>query len=240
MRIIRIILLINLVLAITGASVSYCQMNKYKQEAIAWIDSNDKMLNETATKIWGYSETALREQKSSACLADMIEKEGFSVERGVAGMPTAFVATYGNGKPVIGILAEYDALPGLSQKPAIPYKEPILQGAPGHGCGHNLFGTGSTAAAIAIKVVMEKHNLTGTVKLFGCPAEEIGVGKAYMAKEGIFNDLDACLVWHPETENKVNLGSTLAANSFELLSMEKLLMVQRTHGTEGVHSMLLS
>ncbi|HDY89127.1 MAG TPA: amidohydrolase, partial [bacterium] len=135
----------------------------------------------------------------------------------LADMPTAFMAMYGSGKPVVGILAEYDALPGLSQKPALTYKEAVNPGAPGHGCGHNLFGAGSVAAALAIKSVMEKQKLPGTIKLFGCPAEEIVVGKVYMTKEGVFDGLDACFSWHPGDKNRAHIGITLAMNNFEVV-----------------------
>jgi len=129
-------------------------------------------------------------------------------------MPTAFVASYGEGEPVIGILAEYDALPGLSQKRGSYKKEPEKPGEPGHGCGHNIFGAGCTGAAIAVKRIMENHNLEGTVKLFGCPAEETLIGKVFMAKSGCFDGLDAAITWHPGSKNQVSLGSSQAMNSF--------------------------
>ncbi|MHB9029726.1 MAG: amidohydrolase, partial [Candidatus Latescibacterota bacterium] len=149
--------------------------------------------------------------------ADLLERNGFRVERGVADMPTAFVASWGSGKPIIGILAEYDALPGLSQKAATPTRQIVETGAPGHGCGHNLFGTGSSAAAIAMKAAMEKYKIPGTVRLYGCPAEETFIGKVYMARAGLFNDLDACLCWHPGGGNSVGTGSSTAVNSFEVI-----------------------
>jgi len=183
-----------------------------KNEIIEWIDSNAERLIEIASKIWEYAEPGLQEFKSSQLLMDELEKEGFTVERGVADMPTAFVATYGSGKPVIGILGEYDALPGLSQKP-IPRKEPLKEGAPGHGCGHNLLGTGAAGAAMAAKHFMEKHRLQGTIKYFGCPAEEMLIGKVFMVKAGLFDDVDACLTWHPWCANTVWMASSLAMNS---------------------------
>jgi aminobenzoyl-glutamate utilization protein B len=187
-----------------------------EKEAIAWIESNRTALITVAGHIWNYAETALLETKSAQELSAFIEGHGFSVTRGVADMPTAFVATFGSGKPVIGILGEFDALPGLSQKAGSPSKEALVEGASGHGCGHNLFGVASAGAAIAIKETMEKHNLRGTIKFFGCPAEETVVGKVYMAKAGLFNSLDICLDWHPGPENEVSLDTTSASNNFEV------------------------
>jgi len=203
--------------SIPGTAFTRSQIDTYKQEAIEWIDANPQQVEDAALAIHGFAETSLIEHKSAKHLAGMLERSGFIVERGVADMPTAFIASFGSGNPVIGVLAEYDALPGLSQKPAITYKEAVNPGASGHGCGHNLFGPGSVAAAIAMKTVMENHKLPGTVKLFGCPAEETVVGKVYMAKEGIFDDLDVCFTWHPGTKNKVDLGVSRAMNSFEVI-----------------------
>jgi len=208
---------ISFSLIIFTTTTAFSQMDSRKKEAITWIDANQKQFEEAALAIHGFAETSLEEYKSSEYLAKMLERNGFTVTRGVADMPTAFVATFGSGSPVIGILAEYDALPGLSQKPAYPSKEAITPGASGHGCGHNLFGTGSVAAAMAVKTVMEKHKLPGTIKLFGCPAEETVIGKVYMAKEGVFDGLDACFTWHPGTKNIVNLGVSRAMNSFEVI-----------------------
>ncbi|MFC1692410.1 amidohydrolase [Candidatus Latescibacterota bacterium] len=202
---------------IPAAGFAGNSMDDYKHEAIEWIEAHHEMFEVAALSIHGFAETALTEYRSAEYLAGMLETEGFTVERGVAAMPTAFVATFGSGHPIIGILAEYDALPGLSQKPGITNKEPVREGEPGHGCGHNLFGSGSSAAAMAIKSVMKEHSLAGTVKLFGCPAEETVVGKVYMARDGVFDGLDVCLTWHPSEKNRVNLGSTLAMNNFEVV-----------------------
>ncbi len=188
----------------------------FKKEAFSAIDSSKDAMMQAARHIWEFAETALMEYKSSSELAAFIEARGFAVQRGVAGLPTAFVASYGSGKPVIGILGEYDALPGLSQKPGLARKEALNQGDPGHGCGHNLFGVGSASAAIALKDVMTRHNLKGTIKFFGCPAEETVVGKVYMAREGLFDDLDICLDWHPDSENDVSLDTSNALNNFEV------------------------
>jgi len=166
--------------------------------------------------VHSYAETALREYRSADYLADLMERHGFTVERGVADIPTAFVASYGSGKPVVGILAEYDALPGLSQEAGVPTHEPVEADEPGHGCGHNLFGAGSAAGALGMKAVMEKHGLAGTVRLFGCPAEETVVGKVYMAKAGVFDGLDVCFNWHPGGSCGISVGSNNALNNFEV------------------------
>lgn len=183
-----------------------------KESAFEWIEKNKKRLIHISDTIWEYAELGLREYKSSKLLADELEKNGFKVERGVAGMPTAFVATWGSGKPVIGIMGEYDALPGLSQK-VVPRREPLKPGAPGHGCGHNIHGTSGMAAAIAVKVAMEKHGLEGTVKFFGCPAEENFSGKVFMVRDGVFEGVDAVLSHHPSSMNAATLKSSLAINS---------------------------
>jgi aminobenzoyl-glutamate utilization protein B len=192
-------------------------MEAGKKEAIAWVNAHEKELGDAALAIHGFVEMGLEEFKSSRLLADLLEKNGFRVERGVADLPTAFVASWGSGKPIIGILAEYDALPGLSQKAATPTRQEMTPGGPGHGCGHNLFGVGSSAAAMAMKAAMEKYKIPGTVRLYGCPAEETFIGKVYMARAGLFNDLDACLCWHPGSGNSVGTGSSTAVNSFEVI-----------------------
>jgi aminobenzoyl-glutamate utilization protein B len=163
----------------------------------AWLDSTSARWNEISEKIWGFSETALQETKSSALLLDVLEKEGFSVTRGVAGMPTAFVASAGAGAPVVGILAEYDALPGLSQAGGVSKKTPLAEGAPGHGCGHNLLGTAAVAAAVAANRARVAANLPGTIRVFGTPAEEQLLGKPFMLRDGVFAGTDAVLAWHP-------------------------------------------
>ena len=186
-----------------------------KKDAFSWLEQNKDELAGISDRIWKAAEKAMEEYESSELLAGYLEKQGFMVKRGVAGMPTAFVAVYGSGKPVIGLLAEYDALPGLSQD-RVPSKKPVEEGKPGHGCGHNIFGTASTAAAVAMKEVMKKYDLPGTIKLFGCPAEETVVGKVFMAREGIFDGLSCCIQWHPSSSNQVSLGSSNAMNQFEV------------------------
>jgi len=182
---------------------------KKKEAAVASIEIHRAALVRMSDQIWGYAETALREHRSAKLLADYAEQQGFRVERGVAGMPTAFIASYGEGRPIIGILGEYDALPGLSQK-AAPVKEAYEAGAPGHGCGHNLFGPASLGAALAIKELIAAGQLKGTVRLYGTPAEEAIGGKAYMAREGLFNDLDVALAWHPADETRADTESSQA------------------------------
>ena len=149
--------------------------------------------------IWSYAELGLEEYRSAGLLSKTLEKEGFTVETDLAGMPTCFVATYGTGKPVIGILVEYDALPMISQKGRVPYREPLIDGAPGHGCGHNLMGTASIAAAVAVKQSMEKFNISGTIKVFGSPAEENLISRPYMIRAGLFDGVDAVIDNHSST-----------------------------------------
>jgi len=187
-------------------------MSVDKGYAFDWIENNKELIIEMSDRIWDFAELGLIEFKSSALLADELEKNGFRVERGIAGMPTAFVAAWGEGKPVIGIMGEYDALPGLSQK-RVPWKETLEKGKPGHGCGHNVHGTSGMAAAIAVKKVMEKQNRKGTIKFFGCPAEENFSGKVFMVREGYFNHVDAVISHHPSTMNDVSLMSCLAVSS---------------------------
>src|SRR6185436_6632744 len=139
----------------------------------------------------------------------MLEEYGFKVTRGIAEIPTAFVAEYGSGGPVIGILGEYDALPGVSQD-RVPYRKPIVEGANGHACGHNLFGVACVAAATAVKQAIESGEVKGTVRFYGCPAEEFGSGKLFMVKAGLFNDADLCLTWHPGDMNQTSSLNALA------------------------------
>ncbi len=186
---------------------------KKKEEAVASIEKHKDELTNLSDQIWGFAETALRETRSSKVLADYAEKQGFKVERGVAAMPTAFIATYGEGRPIIGILGEYDALPGISQK-AAPEREALKPGAPGHGCGHNLFGAASLGAALAIKELIAAGKLKGTIRFYGTPAEESVGGKVYMARDGLFNDLDVALAWHPDSETRADTQSSQAIVDF--------------------------
>ena len=183
-----------------------------KQIAVDWIEENRKDVVEVSDAIWRFAELGLVEYKSSKLLADELERHGFKVERGVAGMPTAFVAEWGSGRPVVGVMGEYDALSGLSQKP-VAYKEPLEEGAPGHGCGHNIHGASGMAGAVAVRVAMEEAGIPGTVKFFGCPAEESASGKVWMVRSGVFDGVDAVLSHHPGSMNEAGLSSSLANNS---------------------------
>ena len=205
-----------LLIGCSQAALAQSQISGEKQTAIEQVDALEQEIESMSLALWNYSETALRETRSAEFLADLLEEEGFSLERGVADMPTAFVAQWGKGGPVIGILAEYDALPNIGNE-AVPFREPREDGNPhGHGCGHNLFGAGSVAAAIAIKRTMEIHRIEGSVKLFGTPAEETLVGKTYMAKAGVFDGIDMTMDWHPFQETGVNNDRGQAMNNFQV------------------------
>ncbi|MEO8053580.1 MAG: amidohydrolase [Acidobacteriota bacterium] len=182
----------------------------------AYLDSTAARWEDVSRKIWDYSETALAETKSAALLEEVLEKEGFAVTRGVAGMPTAFVATAGSGAPVVAILAEYDALPGLSQKAGEARKSPAVAGAPGQGCGHNLLGTAAVAAAVAANRERVAQRLPGTIRVYGTPAEEQILGKTFMLRDGAFAGTDVVLAWHPEAENYVYSGGRLAITALDV------------------------
>ena len=184
---------------------SFAQNQKVIQE----LDSKAEFYGELANQIWSNPELGYLENNSSALLQKTLSDAGFTVKSGVAGIPTAFVAEYGSGKPVVGIMAEFDALPGVSQK-AIPTREPIIEGGAGHACGHHLFGTASTAAGISAMEWMKENNIKGTIRVYGTPAEEGGGGKVYMAKAGIMDDVDAMLHWHPSSANNAGANSSLA------------------------------
>jgi aminobenzoyl-glutamate utilization protein B len=175
-----------------------------KQAAVRSVDAHAAELVALSDQVWSFAETALRETRSSALLADYAEKQGFRVVRGIAGMPTAFAASYGTGRPVIAVLGEYDALPGLSQK-AVPERAPAVEGAPGQGCGHNLFGAASLGAAVAVKELIAAGKLQGTVRFYGTPAEEAVGGKVYMARDGVFGDVDVALAWHPADRTRADM-----------------------------------
>lgn len=180
-----------------------------RQDVIKSIDNGYELYSSTAQKIWELAEIGYKEEQSSALLQDVLGKAGFKIERGVAEMPTAFIASYGQGKPVIGILGEFDALPGMSQD-AVPEKKIIAGKENGHACGHHLFGTASAAAAIAIKNWLIQNKKTGTLRFYGTPAEEGGSGKVYMVRAGLFHDVDVALHWHPSSVNSASTGGTLA------------------------------
>jgi len=205
----------TLIIILSLGTASLCAQNISPDKAaiITSVDDRAADLIDLSDQIWALAETAFEESKSSALLADYAEANGFKIERGVGDMPTAFIATYGSGAPVIGILGEFDALPGLSQT-ATPTKEVLQQGHAGHGCGHNMFGAGSLGAAIAVKELMVKEGIQGTIKFFGTPAEEKYFGKLYFARDGLFDDLDVCLDWHPSAATKAEVQSSLALVDF--------------------------
>ncbi len=179
-----------------------------KQMALDWLGQSETMerFGAISDKIWGFAELGLQEFRSSAILIETLEQEGFTVEKNLAGMPTCFVASFGSGAPVIGILAEYDALPMISQKANVYRRDPLVEGAPGHGCGHNQMGTAATAAAIAVKRSMVRHKLPGTIKLFGSPGEEMLVSRPYMIRAGLFEGVDAVINNHTSSEFATDYG----------------------------------
>ena len=181
-----------------------------KEDALKAIDREKEFVCCASDKIWDNPETAFQEFKSTEILCELLEKEGFAVEKNLAGIKTAFSGSFGHGRPVIGLLGEFDALSGLSQESENTNKVPVEEGAPGHGCGHNLLGTGALAAAIAVKEYLEKNQKEGTVIYFGCPGEEGGSGKSFMARDGVFDKLDCAITWHPSDSNQVSVGSSLA------------------------------
>jgi aminobenzoyl-glutamate utilization protein B len=181
-------------------------------KAVAWIEGHAAELTALSDRLWDFAEVGLQEIKSGAALAEYLRDQGFQVEQGLAGMPSSVVATWGGGGPVIGFLGELDALPGLSQKP-VPVKDPVRPGAPGHGCGHNLLALGGLGAACALKAEMEAKGYPGTVKYYGCPAEETLVGKVFMVKAGLFDGVDIVFDWHPGALNMVRNSSSNAMNS---------------------------
>ncbi len=183
-----------------------------QQAAVETIVRHESQLKVINKAIWEFAEVGLEERRSSALLVEKLNASGFEVQTGLANMPTSFVASYGSGKPIIGILAEYDALPNLSQQVAAD-RVAVTDGAPGHGCGHSGLGTAAFGAAIAVKAAMEKYKLPGTIRLYGTPAEETLIGKVYMQLDGQFKDLDACLHWHPASVNNVWVMSSKAAVS---------------------------
>jgi aminobenzoyl-glutamate utilization protein B len=204
-----------LVLLTVGLSFSQTKLNNTKKAIVASVEKHKANLIQISDDIWALAETAFEENQSSKLLADYAEAQGFIVERGVAGEPTAFVATYGSGKPVISVLGEYDALPGLSQKTE-PTKNPVTEGNPGHGCGHNLFGAASLGAAIAIKEQIENGTFKGTVKFFGTPSEEKYFGKIWMVRAGLWNDVDVNVSWHPGANIEADVQSSLALIDFKI------------------------
>jgi len=191
-------LVLSLVPGPAAGAPAKAKIAKEKQAVLDWLAKPETVekFGRISDKIWEYAELGLQEFNSSKLLADTLEAAGFKVERGLAGMPTCFVATYGSGKPVIGLLGEFDALPMISQKGRVPKKDPVVEGAPGHGCGHNAMCTAAAAAAIAVKEAMVAHGLKGTIKVFGSPAEEIVASRPYMIRAGLFEGVDAVIDNH--------------------------------------------
>ncbi len=183
-------------------------MTDQKKAAVEAVENKEELIRKTADQIWNYAELSLREEQSADYYCRILEEEGFQVERGISGIKTAFSASFGSGSPRIGILAEYDALSGLSQKAGSTKQEEITPGGCGHGCGHNLLGAGSFGAALGVKAYLEKTGHPGTVILYGCPGEEGVASKAFMARDGVWKTLDAALSWHPEDVNEVRTGSS--------------------------------
>jgi aminobenzoyl-glutamate utilization protein B len=181
-------------------------------ELLRYVDRHGEKFDSLALVLWDYAELGYLESRSSTKLQQVLADDGFEIQAGVAGIPTAFVASFGEGKPVIGILAEYDALPGISQA-AVSNRRPLEGKESGHACGHNLFGAGSTAAAMAVRHWMENNNVKGTIRLYGTPAEEGGSGKVYLVREGLFEDVDTVLHWHPSDRNSANAETSLANKS---------------------------
>ncbi|RIV30582.1 amidohydrolase [Flagellimonas lutimaris] len=202
-----------LLLGLISMNLSAQKMTKDKKAVVASVEKHKENLIKISDSIWALAETAFEESISADLLADYAEENGMTVTRGVANIPTAFVATYGSGKPVISVLGEFDALPGLSQN-TVPTKDPRIEGEPGHGCGHNMFGAASLGAAIAIKEQIEAGNIKGTVKFFGTPAEEKFFGKVWMVEAGLWDDVDVNVSWHPSAEIEADVQSGLALVDF--------------------------
>ena len=199
-----------------ATSIIYSQkLDKTKKNIISSIENHKSEIIKISDQIWKLAELAFDEHKSSQILSDYAEKNGFTVEKGVAGMPTAFVASYGSGKPVISVLGEFDALPGLSQD-TTPDKNPLIEGGSGHGCGHNMFGAASLASAIAIKEQIENGDLKGTIKFFGTPSEEKFFGKIWMVEAGLWDDVDVNISWHPAASTEADVQTSLALIDFKV------------------------
>jgi len=204
------------------------KISKEKKLVLEWLSRPEivEKFGEISDTIWSYAELGMQEFKSSELLAGTLEEAGFRVERGAAGMPTCFVASYGSGKPVIGILGEFDALPMLSQKGRVPRQEPIVEGAPGHGCGHNTMCTAAAAAAIAVKEAMDRYGFGGTIKVFGSPAEETLISRPYMIRAGLFDDVDAVIDNHSSS----GFGTSYGVGGNALFSVIFTFKGKTAHG----------
>ncbi|GIW52655.1 MAG: glutamate carboxypeptidase [Gemmatimonadales bacterium] len=188
------------------------QAQQHQRQITEFLDSRYGELSSVARQIWSWAEVGYQEEKSSALLAEKLREAGFRVQTGVAEIPTAFVASYGQGRPVIALLAEFDALPGLSQD-TVPERKPLPGRDAGHACGHHLFGTAAVGAGIAVKEWLQKERRSGTIRVYGTPAEEGGSGKVYMVRAGLFDDVDVVLSWHPGDENDAGPSTNLANKS---------------------------
>ena len=204
---------IGWILALVASSLVANAQQAEKGAVRAFLDDQYGALTDLSDKIWRYEEIAFREDQSAAALKAYARQQGFTITENVGDMPTAFTAEYGSGKPVIGILGEFDALPGLSQK-TVPRKDPLHEGGAGHGCGHNLFGVASLGAATAIKELIEDGKLQGTIRFYGTPAEEKYFGKLWMIRAGVFDDVDVVMDWHPSDETKTSVQTGLALVDF--------------------------
>ncbi len=202
---------IVMVLLLLRSGHAQAQQNPH-QQLERLVEQHSAEYIRTSKTIWEYAELGYHEEKSSALLQGDLKAAGFAIQSGVAEEPTGFIASYGQGKPTIAILGEFDALPGLSQA-AVPDRSPVTAGMPGHGCGHNLLGSGAALAAVAVKAYMEKNHIPGTLRYYGTPAEEGGSGKVYMIRAGLFRDVDVVLHWHPSNSNGVTNGGALAVIS---------------------------
>ena len=199
-------------IVVIAASAIPVAAQEWRTQVVRSLDARADAYGQLSRTIWEAAEVGYKETKSAAALRDELKAAGFRVDEGVAGIPTAFVATWGSGAPVVGIMGEFDALPGLSQE-TVPEQKPLVAGAPGHGCGHNLLGVASLAAAMAVKAQLESRKLPGTIRYYGTPAEEGGNGKVYMVRAGLFKDADVVLHWHPSDRNIATGGSTMAVIS---------------------------
>ena len=210
----KLILIISLILASNGWAEDYSELDQS-------INNHQQQFEKVALQIWDIAEVGYQEYQSSSLLKESLAREGFRIEENVANIPTAFIAEYGEGSPVIGILGEFDALPGLAQT-ASPYKEKYKDNIAGHACGHHLFGAGSAWASVVVKEWLTRNNKTGTIRFYGTPAEEGGSGKVYMARDGLFDDVDVVLHWHPSSQNharpRTSNSNKSAKFSFEGIS----------------------
>ena len=208
--------ILSILTFLLATSINHSQeLDETKKNIISSIENHQSEIIKISDQIWELAELAFNDYESSKILSDYAEKNGFIVEKGVAGMPTAFVASYGSGKPVISVLGEFDALPGLSQD-TTPNKNPLIKGGSGHGCGHNMFGAASLASAIAIKEQIESGDLKGTIKFFGTPSEEKFFGKIWMVEAGLWDDVDVNLSWHPAASTQADVQTSLALIDFKV------------------------